>query len=72
MRMEGQEGETRPGQLFDLDGFISSSRRIFNVSRKPDMKEFQEMAKVTGLGVIVIGIIGYIVKLFLDGVLRLV
>ena len=64
--------ESQAGKLFDIDSFLNSSRRIFNVSRKPDMKQFKEMAKVTGLGVIVIGIIGYIVKLFLDGVLRLV
>ncbi len=59
-------------KLFDWDNFVQSSQRIFNVSRKPDIKEYQAMAKVTGLGVIVIGIIGYIVKLILDGVLRLV
>lgn len=65
--------ETGPQEkFFDLDNFVQSSQRIFNVSRKPDMKEYGAMAKVTGLGVLVIGVIGYIVKLILDGVLRLV
>ncbi len=62
----------QPEKFFDLDNFVQSSQRIFNVSRKPDMKEYSAMAKVTGLGVLVIGVIGYIVKLVLDGVLRLV
>ncbi len=57
---------------FDLSNFVQSSQRIFNVSRKPDWKEYQAMAKVTGLGVLIIGIIGYIIKLILDGFLRLV
>ncbi len=62
----------RPEKLFDWGNFIQSSQRIFNVSRKPDWKEYSAMAKVTGLGVIVIGVIGYIVKLVLQGVLKLV
>lgn len=62
----------QPDKLFDWGNFVSSSQRIFNVSRKPDMKEYSAMAKVTGLGVIIIGVIGYIVKLILEGLLKLV
>jgi len=41
--------------------FVSDSRRVFMISKKPDMQEFSVMAKVTALGIIVIGIIGFIV-----------
>ncbi len=56
---------------FDFNEFINSSMRIFNVSRKPSMQDFRMIAQITGLGIILIGLIGFVVKLFLDGVLRL-
>jgi len=43
--------------------FIESSQRILTVSKKPDLNEFKAMAKVTGLGIIVIGAVGYVVTL---------
>ncbi|PIN84850.1 MAG: protein translocase SEC61 complex subunit gamma [Candidatus Diapherotrites archaeon CG11_big_fil_rev_8_21_14_0_20_37_9] len=52
--------------MFDFQEFIQSSTRIFNVSRKPDTKEFSAMAKVTGLGIILIGVIAFIVRFILS------
>ncbi len=46
-----------------LSKFIGSSKRILSISQKPGKKEFWMMAKVIGLGIIVIGIIGYIIKI---------
>ncbi|MBI4052816.1 MAG: protein translocase SEC61 complex subunit gamma [Candidatus Diapherotrites archaeon] len=43
--------------------FVSDARRVFMISKKPDAQEFSVMAKVTALGIIVIGIIGFIVLL---------
>jgi protein transport protein SEC61 subunit gamma-like protein len=43
--------------------FLASSRRILNISKKPTSKEFWFMAKIIALGIVVIGIIGYLVKL---------
>lgn len=43
--------------------FISSSRRILSISKKPTKKEFWFMAKIVAIGIVVIGIIGYLVKL---------
>ena len=56
--------------MVDISDFIQSSTRIFNVSRKPDMKQYKVMAKVTGLGILIIGVIGYIVKLVLEGIIK--
>jgi len=49
--------------MTSLNNFFASSRRILNISKKPTSKEFWTMAKIIGLGVAVIGIIGYLVKL---------
>jgi protein transport protein SEC61 subunit gamma-like protein len=46
-----------------LSKFWKSSKRIFLISKKPSSKEYWTMAKVVGLGMILIGIIGFIVKL---------
>lgn len=56
---------------FDVNEFIQSSMRIFNVSRKPAMPEYKVMAKVTGIGILLIGFIGFVVKLILEGIIKL-
>ncbi|HLD59093.1 MAG TPA: protein translocase SEC61 complex subunit gamma [archaeon] len=63
--MENSEGQGNffsrlnlPGKLRD---FLSSSRRIFIISKKPSREEFTTMVKVTGIGIIIIAIIGFIV-----------
>ncbi|MBT4192323.1 MAG: protein translocase SEC61 complex subunit gamma [Candidatus Diapherotrites archaeon] len=44
--------------------FISDSRRILVVSRKPTMDEYKKMALIIALGMVIIGIMGFIVQLF--------
>ncbi|MCR4336149.1 MAG: protein translocase SEC61 complex subunit gamma [archaeon] len=57
--------------MVDIAGFIQSSTRIFNVSRKPNMQEYRIMAQITGLGIILIGVIGFFVKLILEGIIKI-
>ena len=49
--------------MFDFKEFLSSARRVLMVSKKPSPKDYWVMAKITGLGIIIIGIIGYAVYL---------
>ncbi len=55
--------------MFKMDEFIQSSLRIFNVARKPGSSEYRTIAKITGFGIILIGVIGFVVKLLLKGLL---
>lgn len=48
----------------NLRAFIASSRRVFVIAKKPDLKEFEVMAKVTGIGIIIIAVIAYVIFLF--------
>ncbi len=48
----------------NLRTFISSSRRVFVIAKKPDWKEFEVMAKVTGIGILIIALIAYVIFLF--------
>ena len=37
--------------------------RVLKVTKKPDMEEFKSTVKVTGLGIVIIGIIGFIIAI---------
>jgi len=39
----------------------SETRRILRLTRKPKRSEFEETARITGLGMIVVGLIGFII-----------
>ena len=43
-----------------FDKFIKDSKRVLKVSRKPDGPEYIDLAKISALGVVIIGGIGYI------------
>ena len=47
----------------EFDKFIKDSKRVLKVARKPDRKEYVDLAKVAALGVVVVGGIGYIIVL---------
>ena len=52
--------------------FIQNCKRLFQVARKPDRDEYFQVAKITGLGIILIGMLGFIIMLvasfFTEGV----
>ncbi len=39
----------------------SETRRILRLTRKPKRSEYEETAKITGLGMIIVGLVGFIV-----------
>ena len=47
-----------------VGNFIADAKRIFLVSKKPTPEEYKRMAIIVALGIIVIGIIGFIIYLF--------
>lgn len=42
-----------------IDNAIKETRRILRLTRKPRASEFNETAKITGLGIILIGLLGF-------------
>ena len=46
-----------------IDKFIKDSKRVLKVSRKPDRQEYFELAKISALGVLVVGAIGFVIVL---------
>lgn len=43
--------------------FIKQCQRVLKVSRKPGREEYVNVAKVTGLGIIIIGVIGFVISI---------
>ena len=43
-----------------LKSFTNECIRVLKVTRKPDSTEFKTIVKVSGLGMIVIGLIGFL------------
>lgn len=43
--------------------FIESSKRIMNISYKPTMDEFKKSSKVVLLGILLVGISGFVIGL---------
>ena len=47
--------------MFNVGEFIESAKRIFIISRKPTWKDYQTMVKITGLGILVIALLGFVI-----------
>ncbi|AEG17438.1 Preprotein translocase subunit secE [Methanobacterium paludis] len=43
--------------------FLKLCERVLHVSRKPGRSEFINVAKVTGIGIIIIGAVGFVVSI---------
>jgi protein transport protein SEC61 subunit gamma and related proteins len=44
-----------------LRSFTKECVRVLKITRKPNMEEFKTVSKITGLGMLVIGAIGFII-----------
>ncbi|MBW6517592.1 MAG: protein translocase SEC61 complex subunit gamma [ANME-2 cluster archaeon] len=51
---------------------LSEYTRILKLTRKPTREEFTMIAKVSGAGILIIGLIGFIIYFFLTEVPKLV
>jgi len=44
-----------------LKNFSVESIRVLKVTRKPDMAEFKTIVKVSGIGILIIGFLGFVI-----------
>lgn len=52
-----------PGLFSKIKNKISQYKRVVSVSRKPEKEEFISSIKITGSGIVLIGLIGFIIFL---------
>ena len=50
----------------DIAELLKRCYRILHISRKPTNAEFEKVAKVTALGVLLFGIVGLLISLILN------
>ena len=49
--------------LINVMAVIEKIRRVLLISSKPDKYEFKQSLKVTGMGIVIIGIVGFVIFL---------
>ncbi len=47
----------------DLKSFAAKSKRVWLVLKKPSRKEFEMVAKVSAIGILILGIIGFFIAI---------
>lgn len=46
-----------------LKSFISQCKRVLLVASKPTKEEFKQASKITGIGILILGLIGFLMFL---------
>lgn len=62
-KVEGGKKETGPSFFGKIKNKLSEYRRVIAVASKPDKEEFVSSVKITGFGILLIGVIGFIIYL---------
>jgi len=52
--------------MFDIGGWIKQAMRVMNVATLPREKEFNRIIKITGIGMIAVGLIGVIISFIVN------
>lgn len=51
------------GVFEKLSSFLQSTKRVLVIASKPESRDYLAMVKVTGIGIAIIALIGFIIKL---------
>ena len=57
----GEENTT--SWQYKLRSFLGECLRVLRITKKPDAIEFRTIVKVSGLGILIIGAIGFVVQM---------
>lgn len=55
--------EHKPTRKQRFKAFIKECLRVLKITKKPTMVEFKTIVKVTGLGMIVLGLVGFMISM---------
>ena len=57
------EQQNQPSWQYRIKSFIQESLRVLKVTKKPNAAEFKTVVKVSGLGILIIGLLGFVVQM---------
>ena len=46
-----------------IKSFLIESRRVLKITKKPSQEEFKTIVKMSGLGILIIGVIGFVIQI---------
>ncbi|MEX0920999.1 MAG: protein translocase SEC61 complex subunit gamma [Candidatus Pacearchaeota archaeon] len=50
----------------ELKRFIAKSKRVWLVMKKPTKNEYMTVAKITAIGILIIGVVGFIISMIMQ------
>ena len=50
-------------KMFSIKRTFEEWRRVLRITKKPDAMEFKTIVKVSGLGMSIIGVIGFVIQM---------
>ena len=62
-KYDNYKQKKKPGYYERLTDFIRNSKRILKIANKPNRKEYFLVFKICGLGLIVLGVLSYLIQL---------
>ena len=48
---------------YKVKAFASECLRVLRVTKKPNVSEFKTIVKVSGLGILIIGLLGFVIQM---------
>ncbi|MFH0977782.1 MAG: protein translocase SEC61 complex subunit gamma [Candidatus Woesearchaeota archaeon] len=61
--MDGFNPVQQTGIKYRFKRFLMECLRVLKITKKPDKVEFKTIVKVSGLGILIIGLIGFIITM---------
>jgi protein transport protein SEC61 subunit gamma-like protein len=49
-----------------IQGFLQQCARVWQLLRKPSKEEFKSIAKISALGLLILGAIGFVISIILN------
>jgi len=62
--------DNKPSLIQRFKSFLVECKRVWQVTKKPNKKELSVIIKVTGIGILIIGAIGFIINIMWQIILQ--
>ena len=59
----GAAGKKKPGMYQRFVKFLKNSKRILKIANKPSRKEYWLIFKICGIGIVILGVLSYVIQL---------
>ena len=57
------EGQNQTSWQYKIKSFLGECLRVLKVTKKPDATEYKTIVKVSGLGILIIGLVGFVIQM---------